>query len=125
VELAEVMACRAADVPAGGMRIVRVEGVEIGIYRHDGQLYAYRNHCLHQGGPACEGIRLWGVLDIIDDQRLYQGQTFDQSDPHIVCPWHGYEYHLTTGECVGRNNLKLRRYDVTERDGEIFVNVGR
>ena len=29
---------------------------EIGVFRHKGQFYAYSNTCLHQGGPACEGL---------------------------------------------------------------------
>ena len=40
----------------GDVRIVRQDRLEIGVYRHAGAYYAYRNHCLHQGGPACEGV---------------------------------------------------------------------
>jgi len=117
------MACRGTDIPSGGVRIVKVGSVEVGIYRHGGKLYAYRNLCVHQGGPACEGLQIPGVRDIIDKDRLYQGQTFDEDDPHIICPWHGYEYHLKTGECVGQPRLKLKSYKVVERDGEVFVDV--
>ncbi len=37
---------------------------------------------------------------MIADDRTYQGQTFGD-EVHFVCPWHGYEYDLKTGECVG------------------------
>jgi nitrite reductase/ring-hydroxylating ferredoxin subunit len=40
---------------------------------------------------------------------------------HFVCPWHGYEYELTTGECVGDRKLKLRKYEVVRRGEDIFV----
>jgi nitrite reductase/ring-hydroxylating ferredoxin subunit len=40
---------------------------------------------------------------------------------HIVCPWHGYEYKLETGECAADKKLKLRRYEVIERDGGVYV----
>ena len=49
------------------------------------------------------------------------GKHSPTSDVHFVCPWHGYEYHLTTGECVGDRRLKLRSYQVVERNGEVFV----
>ena len=34
---------------------------------------------------------------------------------HFVCPWHGYEYDLKTGECVGDRKLKLRKFEVVKR----------
>ena len=40
---------------------------------------------------------------------------------HFACPWHGYEYDLKTGECVGDRKLKLRKYNVVKRGDEIFV----
>ena len=58
------------------------------------RLYAYRNHCLHQGGPACEGIVRGKVVDIYGPDKTFLGQTYDDDEPHIVCPWHGWEYKL-------------------------------
>ena len=40
---------------------------------------------------------------------------------HFVCPWHGYEYDLKTGECVGDRRLKLKRFEVVHRGDDIFV----
>jgi nitrite reductase/ring-hydroxylating ferredoxin subunit len=40
---------------------------------------------------------------------------------HFVCPWHGYEFKLTNGECVGDPKLRVRSYPVSERDGSVFV----
>jgi nitrite reductase/ring-hydroxylating ferredoxin subunit len=40
-----------------------------------------------------------------------------------VCPWHGYEYDLKTGKCVGDPKLRLQSYDVVEKNGNIFVLV--
>jgi nitrite reductase/ring-hydroxylating ferredoxin subunit len=42
---------------------------------------------------------------------------------HIVCPWHGYEFHLKTGEHVANNNVRLQKFAVTEREGKIYVTV--
>ena len=40
---------------------------------------------------------------------------------HFACPWHGYEYDLKTGECIGDRKLKLRKYNVVKRGDEMFV----
>ena len=40
---------------------------------------------------------------------------------HFVCPWHGYEYDLKTGECAADRRLKLKSFDVVRRGEDIFV----
>jgi nitrite reductase/ring-hydroxylating ferredoxin subunit len=40
---------------------------------------------------------------------------------HFVCPWHGYEYELETGCCVGDYRLKLKKYQVVHRGEDIYV----
>ena len=48
---------------------------------------------------------------------------FDEDDMHIVCPWHGYEYHLETGEHVCNAALRLKKFKVTARDGGLYVEI--
>ena len=52
--------------------------------------------------------------------RPTRGRT-SATNVHFACPWHGYEYDLKTGECVGDRKLKLRKYNVVKRGDEIFV----
>ena len=61
-----------------------------------------------------------GTLDVIGKDGEFLGQKYDETDIHIVCPWHGYEYDLKTGQCIGDKRLKLRAYKVVKRgdDGE-------
>lgn len=119
----EVFVCGEAELQDGNVRIVRQERFEIGVYRHEGAYYAYRNHCLHQGGPACEGVLRPRVIDIYAPDKTYVSQAYDKDDPHIVCPWHGWEYKLKTGECAPDPSLKLKSYKVTQKDGGIYVIV--
>jgi nitrite reductase (NADH) small subunit len=119
----EVLICKHGDIAEGNVRIVNVNDQEIGIIRQNGQYYAYRNLCPHQGGPACEGVRMPGVFDDVDADGLFHGQKFDNDDIHIVCPWHGYEYHLSNGAHVCDAKLKLRKFDVTERGGNVYLSV--
>jgi nitrite reductase/ring-hydroxylating ferredoxin subunit len=88
--------------------------------RRCGAYYAYSNVCLHQGGPACEGLMIENVVDIINPDRTYEGQKFGD-EMHFVCPWHGWEYDLKTGEMVGDRKQKLRKYEVVQRGDEIYV----
>ena len=78
---------------------------------------------MERGAPGRwrgEGVLINRVVDLIADDRTYQGQSFAE-EIHFVCPWHGYEYELTTGECVGDRRLKLRKYDVVQRGDDIYV----
>ncbi|WP_158625912.1 Rieske (2Fe-2S) protein [Arsenicitalea aurantiaca] len=119
----EVLICKHGDIEDGTVRIVRVNEYDIGIIRQGGRYYAYRNRCPHQGGPACEGVRMPGVYDDIDENGLFHGQKFDEDDIHIVCPWHGYEFHLSDGTNVCDPKLRLRKFDVIERDGNVYVSA--
>ena len=103
----QVFVCKEIEMKDGDVRIVRQDRIEVGVYRHDGAYYAYRNHCLHQGGPACEGIIRGKVVDIYAPDKTFVGQTYDDDEPHIVCPWHGWEYKLKTGECAPDPKLRL------------------
>ncbi|MDB5594143.1 MAG: Rieske (2Fe-2S) protein [Hyphomicrobiales bacterium] len=118
--MAEIFVVKASDFGEGDRRIVRAGQNEIGVFHHEGAYYAYANQCVHSGGPACEGVMIHKVLDVIGEDRTYQGQVFSD-EMHFVCPWHGYEYELKTGICAGNRKLKLKKYDVVRRGDDIFV----
>ncbi len=63
--MAEWFVAKAADLPDGDRRIVTAGNDEIGVFHHGGAYYAYSNYCVHSGGPACEGILINKVVDII------------------------------------------------------------
>ena len=104
----------------GDRRIVSTPKGEIGIFNHKGAYHAYANVCAHSGGPACEGVLVNKVVDLIAEDRTWQGQAF-ADEMHFVCPWHGWEYDIETGRCIGDPRLKLKKYDVVERGGDLYV----
>ena len=118
--MAEWFVAKASELPDGDRRIVKTGRGEIGVFSHAGAYYAYANQCVHSGGPACEGIMINKVIDLIAADRTYQGQTFSD-EVHFVCPWHGYEYELETGRCVGDSRLKLKKYQVVRRGDDLYV----
>jgi nitrite reductase/ring-hydroxylating ferredoxin subunit len=118
--MAEWFVAKSSDLRDGDRRIVNAGQREIGVFHKDGSYYAYSNTCLHQGGPACEGLTIANVVDIIGPDRTYEGQKFGD-ETHFVCPWHGWEYDLKTGEMVGDRKQKLRKYEVVKRGDDIYV----
>jgi nitrite reductase/ring-hydroxylating ferredoxin subunit len=111
------------DFADDGRRIMRVGATEIGVLQHDGRFYAYENRCVHQGGPVCEGRILGRVEAVLADDKTMLGERFSEREAHLICPWHGYEYDLATGECAVDRRLRLRRFDVVEKGDEIYVVV--
>ena len=92
-----------------------------GVFRHDGAFYAYSNYCIHQGGPACEGLIIAKVDERIMPDQTSRGLYFSETELHFVCPWHGYEYYIKAGECVADRRLRLRKYEVVQRGDDVYV----
>ena len=107
----------ADEIPEGGRKIVTVAGRSIGIFNLDGEYFALRNRCPHQGGALCEGT-LWGSLRA-DVPGLFD---YEASREILTCPWHGWEFHVRTGQswCDPRR-LRVRRFDVTVEDGKTLT----
>lgn len=121
--MTEVFVAKAGELQDGDRRIVTSGTTEVGVFRESGKFYAYSNLCLHQGGPACEGIVIPKVVDVIAADHTFQGQAFDEKELHFVCPWHGWEYDIETGACVADKRYKLKRFEIVEKNGSVYVVV--
>ena len=79
------------DVKPGSGIVAEVNGYTLAIFNVDGSFHVIDNTCVHRGGPLGEG-------DLVG---------------HVVtCPWHGWEYDVTTGGCVNNPFAKVARYQV-------------
>jgi nitrite reductase/ring-hydroxylating ferredoxin subunit len=114
---------KADEFKDGDRRIVFVGDTEIGLFKNQGEFYAYSNTCLHQAGPACEGMIISKVEEKILPDGTSAGLYFSDTVTHFVCPWHGYEYNLKTGVCAADRRLRLRKYDVMQKDDGVYVIV--
>jgi len=119
----EVFVARAGEVAEGDRRLVRAGELVVGVFRIRGHYYAYRNQCVHQGGPVCQGVILGKVNAVLAPDRHVIREDFSDDEIHLVCPWHGYEYDITTGVCAADPRLRLTACQVIERDGSIYVRV--
>ena len=119
--MAEKFVAKTSEMTDGDRRIVFVGDHEIGVFRHEGKYYAYSNFCLHQGGPACEGLTIAKVEEKLRPDKTSMGLYFSEEEMHFVCPWHGMEYDMKTGECVSDRKMKLKKYKIVEKGDEIYV----
>jgi nitrite reductase/ring-hydroxylating ferredoxin subunit len=102
------------EIPVGGRKIVEVAGRSIGIFNVDGQFFALRNRCPHQGGPLCEGFQFSALsADAPGEyERTRPGQL-------IRCPWHGWEFDIVTGRSwFDPEGTRVRSYPVDVQEGE-------
>ena len=90
------------DVPMGQGRIVEVGDTEVALFNVDGTFYAMNNICLHRRGPLGEG-----TLD----------------DIMVTCPWHGWQYDVTTGVHLLNEELKVDTYPVEVRGSDLYVAI--
>jgi nitrite reductase (NADH) small subunit len=119
----EVVVGRLAEFPAGTHKVVQAGRREIGVFNIAGTFYALPNICPHQTGPLCAGRTATGTLQADADSGWKP--RWVMADEVIACPWHGLEYHVPTGQCLAYPEIRLRRYPVSVRDGDIVVTIGR
>src|SRR5947208_1513835 len=121
VVMAEKFVAKLSEFKDGDRRIVFIGDNEIGVFRHDGEFFAYSNFCLYQGGPACEGLTIAKVEERLRPDKTSMGLYFSEDEMHFVCPWHGMEYDMKTGECVADRKLRLKKYKTLQTGDDLYV----
>lgn len=119
----EVFVGSRSELEEGTRLLIEIDGVEIGVLEHGGELFAYENRCSHQGGPVCEGTLLGKAERILDTEGRDRGGCFSDREIHLICPWHGWEFNLASGQSVAYPELHLQRYELVERDGDVYLAV--
>lgn len=121
--MAEFSAGRTSDYEDGDRKVVICGDKEIGIFKVDGEFYAWHNRCAHRAGPICQGRMMKRVLEPVAEDRTVRAMQYDDNETHIICPWHGYEYSIRTGAHQGNPRIRLLKADISIRDGKIYVSV--
>ena len=49
------LVCRADELNDGDRKVVSCDGVEVGVFRIDGEFVAWHNRCPHRAGPGLPG----------------------------------------------------------------------
>lgn len=108
---------RASEIPPGERRIVESAGRSIGVFNVLGTFYALRNRCPHQAAPLCLGAVKGMTLPCKPGQYVWA------RDGEILrCPWHGWEFDITTGRSVfNPHRVHVRTYEVTVEPDDASV----
>jgi nitrite reductase/ring-hydroxylating ferredoxin subunit len=117
--MARHIVARVEEIPHGGRKIIRLEGREVGVFNLEGTFYALKNVCPHQGARVCLGRIVGTTLpsDVYEFKYGLEGRI-------LRCPWHEWEYDITTGRSVFDENVRVVTYPVEVIDGEIAVTIG-
>ena len=89
-----------SELPPGTAKAVEVGGSAVALYNVGGTVYATTNTCPHRGGPLGEG---------------------DLNQSVITCPWHGFQYDVTTGKCQTNPALSLGCHPVRVEGQDVLV----
>lgn len=90
-------------LPRGRGTCVRVDGVEVGLFRVDDAVYAMENRCPHADFPLSEGALEGSV---------------------VVCPAHGWDFDVRTGFKPGdADGFPIPCFPVRVDAGEVWVDV--
>ncbi|HLH67440.1 MAG TPA: Rieske (2Fe-2S) protein [Solirubrobacteraceae bacterium] len=121
--MAELFVAPRELLEQGVRLLLEADGSEVGVLAHDGKLFAYENRCVHQGGPVCEGLILGAAERVLDETGADLGGRLDERRPRLICPWHGWEFDLATGRSVAYPQLGLRRFELEDRDGDVYLRL--
>ena len=122
-EVQRYRVCPLSEIPEPGGVMVDIGDREIGVFRHAAQLHAYDNRCIHQGGPVCSGELVGATRRELSAGGEVIGDVLDERELRLVCPWHGWEYDLATGEAAHDRRRRLRAFPVTVEDGIVYVDA--
>jgi nitrite reductase (NADH) small subunit len=98
-----VRAVKKSEVAPGTICELQIEGKTIALANVDGKFHAIDGICLHRGGPLGQG-ELGGKV--------------------VTCPWHGWQYDVTTGKATMNPAVGVECYAVEIRGDDIFVDCG-
>ncbi len=106
-----------------GKKLLLLDDEEVGIFRLGNDVFAYKNHCPHQGGPVCQGRIFSLVKENLDNTKQSHGRLYDKKKLNIVCPWHGLEFDIRSGKHPGNPNIKLESFQVEIVSEKIYVHI--
>lgn len=91
---------RLDEIPADGCGLrVELEDRTLALFREGDEVFALNAVCPHRGGPLDEG---------------------DLEDGVVVCPWHGWDFDVRTGESPTFGE-RVECYPVEVRDGIVYL----
>lgn len=95
-------ACAVSDLNDDQPKGCTVGGRAVTVVKTMDKIFAVDTVCPHRGGPLSEGF---------------------VADGCIMCPWHGWGFHLDSGNYVGAPGVGIRTHAVEVKDDVVLVKV--
>lgn len=97
--MAWVSLCEIGELEEGQGKHVEVDGFRLAVFLSEGKPYVMDDYCPHAGRTLSGGHIEAGC---------------------VVCPWHGWSFHLGSGEMPGAEGVKVKTYPIRilEREGQ-------
>ena len=96
-------AAEVGSIPSGQGLVVEAGGKQIALFNCEGKFYGTQSACPHRGGPLAEG--------------LLEGTA-------LTCPWHGWEFDVTSGECHTNPKARISTFPVKVEGNDVLVDTG-
>jgi nitrite reductase (NADH) small subunit len=108
-----------AEAPAEGeRRLLELAGRTIGLFRLDGDYFALADRCPHRGAPLCSSGEIVSAVEGVGDEARVT-----REGALVRCPWHKWDFDITTGRCAVDARLRVRRYAVRVDGDELVVSL--
>lgn len=114
----QIPVCKIDELPSGSRKIVSFGGQTIGVFNVHGRIYALNNRCPHRAGALCEGPITGTSLPTDRFEYIY-----GRDGCILRCAWHGWEFEIESGTCLGDPRFRAKMYDVVVQANEIFVEM--
>lgn len=106
------------EISPGHRRIVPVGRFGVGVFNVNGEFRALRNYCPHVGAPVCLGA-ISGVASASIPYQI----VWSREGEVLRCPWHGWEFDISSGESLTRPVRRIKRYPVKVADGHVYIKI--
>jgi nitrite reductase/ring-hydroxylating ferredoxin subunit len=105
------------DFAEKSCRVVRVGGRDIAVIRWNGELFAFKNVCAHQGAPLCGDL-----ATRLDSDRPGNVRSV-RSAPVVQCTRHRWEFDVRTGEALYDPKIRVRTYKIREAGDRVLLEL--
>ena len=93
----------------------------IGVFNVNGAFHAVRNICPHKLGPICTGQVSGRAVADAPVSTNSHGLSYERDGEILRCPWHQWEFEISTGQCLVDPTKRVKTYAVSVEGDQVLV----
>ena len=90
------------EIPSGQSTVVTIGDKRVAIFHREGSFHAIADECPHRGASLGEG---------------------DLEGSIVTCPWHGWQFDVTTGQSPINPAACVPTYPCKVEEGDVWVQI--